>query len=53
MTLALFIIGSVCLLIGALFFWLNNNSPVQTCLPVLFLPVGAAALLIGLGRLLA
>lgn len=46
---ALVVIGIVALLIGAAFFWLNNNTPVQTRIPALTLPLGAALLLISLG----
>jgi hypothetical protein len=53
MTAALLIFGIICLLIGWLFFWLNNNSPIQTPFPAFLLPIGAVAVLLGLGRLLA
>jgi hypothetical protein len=52
-TAALLIFGAVCLLIGWLFFWLNNNSPIQTAIPAFTLPTGAVLVLLGLGRLLA
>jgi hypothetical protein len=44
--------GTALLLIGGMFFWLNNNSPIQTRIPLFTLPVGAALVLIGLGRIL-
>jgi TRAP-type C4-dicarboxylate transport system permease small subunit len=34
------IIGIICLLIAAAFFWLNLNSPVQTPIPAFALPLG-------------
>lgn len=45
----LLILGIVCLALGALFYWLNVNSPVQTFLPAIFFPVGLGALILALG----
>lgn len=53
MTAALLIFGIVCLLIGWAFFWLNLNTPIQTRIPAYTLPLGAAAVLLGLGGLIA
>jgi hypothetical protein len=47
-----FIVGTICLAIGAVFYWLNTNSPIQTSIPAFMFPIGAVAVLIGLGRLL-
>jgi hypothetical protein len=52
MTALLLTLGIACLLIGAAFFWLNLNSPIQTRIPAFTLPVGAVALLLWLGRIL-
>lgn len=52
MVILLTILGGVSMLIGAGFYWLNLNSPVQTCIPVVCLPLGLALLLIALGGLI-
>jgi hypothetical protein len=44
--------GIVLLLIGGVFFWLNNNSPIQTRIPAVTLPIGAVLAIIGLARVL-
>lgn len=49
MITALVITGVLCLLVGWAFYWLNLNTPIQTFAPAVFLPVGAAALLVALG----
>jgi hypothetical protein len=46
------ICGVVFLVIGAMFFWFNNNSPLQTPIPAFALPVGAVLLIIGLTKVL-
>jgi CDP-diglyceride synthetase len=53
MTAVLLIGGVVCVLVGAAFFWLNNNSPIQTRIPLYTLPIGFVAVLLGLGKLIA
>lgn len=53
MTALLFIAGIICLLVGAQFFWLNLNSPIQTRIPVFTLPIGAVLVMLGLGRLMS
>jgi uncharacterized protein YhhL (DUF1145 family) len=53
MTLALLALGTVCLLVGWVFFYLNLNSPIQTRIPAFTLPTGAVLVLLGLGRLIA
>lgn len=40
MTIAAIIVGIICLIVGAWFFYLNNNSPVQTCVPAFAFPKG-------------
>jgi hypothetical protein len=43
------VLGVLSLAVGGAFYWLNLNSPIQTCIPALALPVGAVLLLIALG----
>lgn len=47
-----FLVGAASLVVGAVFFWLNITTPIQTRIPAFALPIGAALLLIGLGRVL-
>lgn len=50
--ITLIVVGIVLLLIGWLYFYLNNNSPIQTRVPAYCLPAGAVCLLLGIGSLL-
>jgi hypothetical protein len=45
-------LGAVFLLIGGAFFWLNLNSPIQTRIPALTLPIGAVLLVVALAKVL-
>lgn len=47
-----FILGSILLIVGGVFVWLNNNSPVQTRIPLFTLPIGAVLFIVGLTRVL-
>ena len=49
----LIIAGVVLLLIGGAFFWLNLNTPIQTRIPAVALPLGVALVMFALGRLSA
>jgi hypothetical protein len=51
MVSALIVCGVVCLLIGGGFYWLNTNTPVQTCIPVITIPLGLVCLVLALGGL--
>ena len=53
MTAALLIIGAGLLLAGRVFVYLNLETPYQTRIPLLTLPLGFVAVLLGLGRLIA
>lgn len=50
--MTLIIIGALLLAIGGLFYWLNNNSPVQTPVPMVALPLGAVLAMLGIGSVL-
>lgn len=50
---ALFIIAGICLLLAAVFYWFNANTPLQTPLPILLGPIGAVCFLVAVGMLLA
>jgi hypothetical protein len=43
------IAGVVLLVVGWAFYWLNLNTPVQTCIPAVALPLGAGLILIAIG----
>lgn len=44
--------GAALLAIGAVFYQLNNSSPIQTRIPLFTLPPGAILLIVGLARVL-
>lgn len=46
---ALLIAGLLCLLTGGVFFWLNLNTPVQSCIPALALPLGLCWIIAAVG----
>lgn len=46
------IAGVILLVFGGVFFWLNLNSPVQTCIPALAIPAGLCFLIGACGMLL-
>lgn len=52
MITALIVTGILSLLLGGAFYWLNLNSPVQTCIPAVLLPFGLLSLVSALGGLL-
>lgn len=47
---ALLIAGIICLLIGGTFYWLNVNTPVQTRIPAVALPLGALLVAVWIGE---
>lgn len=50
---ALFIIGIVTGLLGWWFFWLNQNSPIQTPFPAFLWPVSIVCLILFFGKLVS
>jgi NADH:ubiquinone oxidoreductase subunit 6 (subunit J) len=49
MIAALFISGCVLLVVAAVFFWLNCNSPIQTSIPAYSGAIGVALLFLAFG----
>lgn len=46
------IFGIAIVLLGAAFHWVNRNTPYETFLPEMLLPIGTGVIVFGLGGLL-